>query len=73
LKSDNGDEYYDDRVEEFYTSRRICKVKTIPTNPNQNGMAERMNRIILEHTKSMQKYAGLPSSSRQIQSTSQCI
>ena len=48
LKFDNEREYCDDRFEEFYASRGIQRVKTVLRNPHQNGVAERMNRTILE-------------------------
>jgi len=34
-------------------------VKTVPENPHQNGVAERMNRTILERARSMRIHAGL--------------
>jgi len=60
LKSDNGGEYYDGRFEELCASRGIRNVKTVPKNPHQNGVAECMNRTILERARSMQIHAGLP-------------
>jgi len=35
-------------------------VKTVPESPHQNGVAERMNRTILERVRSMRIHAGLP-------------
>ena len=34
--------------------------KTIPRTPQQNGVAERMNRILNERARSMRLHAGLP-------------
>ena len=34
--------------------------KTIPGTPQQNGMAERMNRTLNERVRSMKLHAGLP-------------
>ena len=34
--------------------------KTIPGTPQQNGVAERMNRTLNERAKSMRLHAGLP-------------
>jgi len=53
MKSNNGSEYYDGRFEEFCASQKIRRVKTALGNPHQNRVAERMNRTILEHVKSM--------------------
>ena len=34
--------------------------KTIPGTPQQNGVAERMNRTLNEHARSMRLHVGLP-------------
>ena len=34
--------------------------KTIPRTPQQNGVAERMNRTLNERARSMRLHAGLP-------------
>ena len=52
--------YCDDRFEKFYASQEIWRVKTVPENSHQNGVAERMIRTILEHAQSMRIYVGLP-------------
>ena len=59
MKFDNGGEYYDCRFEEFCVSQGIRKVKIVPRNPHQNGVAERMNKTILEYGRSMRIHAGL--------------
>ena len=40
-------------------NREIRRVRTIPGSPNQNGVAKRMNKTILERTKSMRTHVGL--------------
>ena len=60
LKSENKGEYYDNIFEDLCANQRIKRVKTVPRNPHQNGVAEHMNRTILEHARSMRIYAGLP-------------
>ena len=60
LKSDNEGKYCDGKFEEFCASRKIRKVKTVPKNSHQIGVAERMNRTILEHSRSTRIHAGLP-------------
>ena len=52
LKSDNGGEYIG--------GQRIRMEKTIPGTPQQNGVAERMNRTLNERARSMRLHAGLP-------------
>ena len=44
LRSDNGEEYIDGGFSEYYAAQGIRMEKTIPGTPQQNGMAERMNR-----------------------------
>ena len=53
-------EYCDGSFEEFCASPEICRVKTVPKNPHQNGVTERMNMTILERARSMRIHAGLP-------------
>jgi len=60
LKSDNWGEYCDNRFEEFCIDQVIKRVKTVPGNSHQNGVAEGMNKTILERAMSMQIYTGLP-------------
>ena len=59
LKSDNREEYIDGGFKEFCTTNRIRMEKTIPRTPQQNGVAERMNRTLNERARSMRLYAGL--------------
>jgi len=58
LKSDNRGEYYDGGTR---------RVKTVPTNPHQHRMTERIDMTILEHARSMTNVFG------QMQSTQWCI
>ena len=53
LRSDNGGEYIDGGFSEYYAARRIRMEKTIHGTPQQNGVAECMNRTLNE-------YVGLP-------------
>ena len=45
---------------EYCTARGIRMEKTIPGTPQQNGVAERMNRTLNERARSMRLHAGLP-------------
>ena len=60
LRSDNGGEYIDGRFSEYCTTQGIRMEKTIPRTPQQNGVAERMNRTLNERARSMRLHAGLP-------------
>ena len=45
---------------QFCKKTGIERHKTTPRNPQQNGLAERMNRTILERVRCMLIYSGLP-------------
>ena len=60
LRSDNGGEYTDQRFREFCANNGIKMEKTVPGTPQQNGVAERMNRTLNERARSMRIHAGLP-------------
>ena len=60
LRSDNGGEYIDGGFSEYYAAQGIRMEKTIPGTPQQNGVAELMNRTLNERARSMRLHAGLP-------------
>jgi hypothetical protein len=60
LRSDNGGEYIDGGFKEFCAANGIRMEKTIPRTPQQNGVAERMNRTLNKRARSMRLHAGLP-------------
>ncbi|KAL5745542.1 hypothetical protein ACOSP7_026688 [Xanthoceras sorbifolium] len=60
LRSDNRGEYRDSRFREFCANSGIKMEKTVPMTPQQNGVAERMNRTLNERARSMRLHAGLP-------------
>ena len=60
LRSDNRGEYIDGGFSEYCAAQGIRMEKTIPGTPQQNGVAERMNRTLNERARSMKLYAGLP-------------
>ena len=60
LMSDNGGEYSSDEFKRYCAEYEIRMIKTIPETPQQNGVAERMNRTLNERAKSMRIHAGLP-------------
>ena len=59
LRSDNGGEYQNAGMNRFCKSISIKQEYTVPYNPEQNGMAERMNRTLEEMTRCMIKESGL--------------
>ena len=60
LRSDNGGGYIDGGFNEYCAAQGITMEKIISKTPQQNGVAERMNRTINEHTRSMRLHVGLP-------------
>ena len=38
----------------------ICKEKTVPRTPQENGVLERMNITIMEHARCMRLHVGFP-------------
>ena len=53
LRSDNGGEYTSKEFEAFCKDAGIKRELTTPYNPQQNGVAERKNRTIMEAVKTM--------------------
>ncbi|MCF8704093.1 hypothetical protein L3055_11205, partial [Corynebacterium sp. MC-02] len=60
LRSDNGGEYSSKQFDAYCRSYGIQHEKTIPCTPQHNGVAERMNRTIMERVRSMLSMAKLP-------------
>ena len=59
LRSNNGGEYCSHEFEDYFSTNGIQRQKTILRTPQENGLAERMNKTIMEHTRSMRLHAGL--------------
>lgn len=60
LRTDNGGEYVNKRVDDYLKSCGIKHQLTIAYTPEQNGVAERANRTITEKARAMLQEAGLP-------------
>ena len=60
LRSDNGGEYISNEFENFLENEGIHHQNTIPKTPQQNGVAERMNRTLEEAIRSMLSESQLP-------------
>ena len=59
LRSDNGTEYRNDQFSIFCKKEGISRHFTVRDTPHQNGVAERMNRTLLEKVRCMLSNAGL--------------
>ena len=62
LRSDRGGEYLSDQFRAYLVERGILTQLTAPGTPQQNGVAERRNRTLLDMTRSMMSYTTLPTS-----------
>ena len=60
LRSDNGGEYASDKFTKFCANKGILHEFTVPYCPQQNGVAERLNRTIMQGARSMLYQAKLP-------------
>lgn len=60
LRTDNGGEYTSTQFEQFLEKEGIRHETTIPKTPQQNGVAERLNRTLVESARSMLLDANLP-------------
>ena len=59
LRTDNGGEYSSSEFKNYLRKEGIVHQKTVPKNPQQNGVAERYNRTIVETVRSMLSDSGL--------------
>ncbi|KAK9090791.1 hypothetical protein Sjap_023968 [Stephania japonica] len=59
LRTDNGGEYTGNEFDSFCKQEGIKRQFTTAYTPQQNGVAERMNRTLLERTRAMLSTAGL--------------
>ena len=53
LRSDNGGEYTSTQFQDYLTKEGIKHELTVPKSPEQNGVAERLNRTLMESVRSM--------------------
>ena len=60
IRSDRGDEYLSDSFIDHLRENEILSQLTAPGTPQQNGVAERRNRTLLDMTRSMMSYSELP-------------
>ena len=62
LKTDNGWEFVKIEFEKYCQQKGIQRHKTVSYTPQQNGLAERMNKTLLERVRCMLLSAKLPKS-----------
>ena len=62
LRTDNSLEFYSDEFNKLCKSECIVRHLTVCHTPQQNGIAERMNRMIMEKVRCMLSNANLPKS-----------
>ena len=60
LRSDTESEYESHEFAQYRKSKGIKNKGTIPYTPQQNGVAERMNRTLMETVRSMLHHLELP-------------
>ena len=60
LQPDNGGKYVNDDFQRYYDENGIKMKRTVSGNSQQNGVAERMNKILNEWARSMRLHVGLP-------------
>lgn len=60
LRTDNGKEYVNEAFGNFIKQSGILHQKTNPYTPEQNGLAERMNRTLIERAKCMLINSSMP-------------
>ena len=60
IRTDNGGEYCSTEFELFLKENGIVHQLTVPYNPAQNGVAERMNRTVMESARAMMSHSNLP-------------
>lgn len=59
FRTDNGREYVNSSFESYLTVEGISRQLTVPYTPQQNGVAERANRTLIEMARSMMVHAGV--------------
>jgi hypothetical protein len=62
FRSDGGGEFVNSTLEQYFKSQGIVHQTSVPRTPEQNGAAERLNRSLLEGTRTILHESGLPHS-----------
>jgi hypothetical protein len=59
VRTDNGGEYLNKNLQEYFAGKGVVHQTTTPYTPEQNGAAERLNRVLEERVRAMLIGAGL--------------
>ena len=59
LRTYRGREYLSEKFKDLCEEKGICRQLTIPKTPQQNGVAERRNKTLLDMVRSMMAQANL--------------
>lgn len=62
LRSDHGGEYLFGEFRDYLAQKGITSQLYAPGTPQQNGVAERRNRTLMDMVRSMMSYSDLPNS-----------
>ena len=60
IRTDNGTEFVNQQLTQFYESMGITHQKSVPRTPQQNGVVERRNRTLVEAARTMLIYSKAP-------------
>ena len=60
FRTDNGGEYTSNKFEDYLKAEGVRHERTVPKTPEQNGVAERLNRTLVETTRSLLIDSKLP-------------
>ena len=60
IRTDNGTEFVNKQLSEFYESVGISHQRSVPRTPQQNGVVERRNRTLVEAARTMLIYSQVP-------------
>nr|GFC69598.1 putative ribonuclease H-like domain-containing protein [Tanacetum cinerariifolium] len=60
IRSDNGTEFKNNDLNQFFGMKEIKREFSVPRTPQQNGIAKRKNRTLIEATRTMLAYSLLP-------------
>ena len=60
VRTDNGTEFVNHQLTQFYEDLGISQQRSIPRTPQQNGVVERRNRTLVEAARTMLIFSKFP-------------
>ncbi|GKG35516.1 putative ribonuclease H-like domain-containing protein [Tanacetum coccineum] len=60
IRTDNGNEFVNKTLYDYYESVGIFHQKTVPKTPQQNGVVKRQNRTLVEAARTMLIFSKAP-------------